>query len=165
MSLDRPESLIAIKYDVYGGMLYRLCCLMLGGRNDAEDAVQDTFIRYMKAQPDFETEGHEKAWFIRVATNVCHDRQRFRIRQRAVPLDEAEQQAMTPEDSSVLMEIMALPAKCKAPLYLHYYEGYSIEEIARILNSSKSAVKSRMFRGRQILKLNLQEGMYVHENG
>lgn len=165
MNPDRSKSLIEAKYDAYSGMLYRLCYLMLGGRNDAEDAVQDTFIRYMKARPDFDNEGHEKAWFIRVATNVCHDRQRFRFRQRAIPLDEAESQAAEPEDSTVLKEIMALPAQCKAPLYMHYYEGYSIEEVARILNSSESAIKSRMFRGRQKLKLNLQEGKCVHENG
>ncbi len=165
MSLDRSKNLIATKYDEYGGMLYRLCYLLLGGRSDAEDAVQDTFIRYIKARPDFDNEGHEKAWFIRVATNVCHDRQRFRLRHRAVPLDEAEPRAAESEDSTVLNEILALPDKCKAPLYLHYYEGYSIEEIARILNSSQSAVKSQMFRGRRKLKLNLQEGTVIHENG
>lgn len=146
---------ISGKYEAYGGLLYRLCYLLLCNKNDAEDAVQDTFIKFIQKQPGFANAEHEKAWLIRVAKNICHDKQRFRFRRKVVALGEAESIALTPEDSGVLREILSLPAKCKTPLYLHYYEGYSVQEIAGMLESSESTVKSWLFRGRQKLKLRL----------
>lgn len=155
MSQPSTKDNISAKYEAYGSMLYKLCYLLLCNKNDAEDAVQDTFIKYLQKPPGVTSGEHEKAWFIRVATNVCHDRQRFRFRRKAVPLNEAESNAAAAEDSSVLREILSLPEKSKTPVYLHYYEGYSIQEIARMLESSESAVKTRLFRGRQTLKLRL----------
>jgi DNA-directed RNA polymerase specialized sigma24 family protein len=53
----------AQKYDRYGTMLFRMCMVILGNRQDAEDAVQDTFAKYLKARPEFANSEHEKAWF------------------------------------------------------------------------------------------------------
>ena len=146
---------IAIKYEAYGRMLYKLSYLLLCNKNDAEDAVQDTFMKYMQKPPRVTSAEHEKAWFVRVATNVCRDRQRFRFRRKVVSLSQAESNAVTSEDTGVLREVLSLPEKSKTPVYLHYYEGYSIQEIAWMLESSESAVKTWLFRGRQKLKLRL----------
>ncbi len=146
---------ISEQYEAYGAMLYRLCYLLLCNKSDAEDAVQDTFIKYLKKQPVFTNPAHEKAWYIRVAKNICYDKQRFRFRRRAVDLSQAEAVTSAPKESEVLRELMSLPEKSKTPLYLHYYEGYSVQEIAAMLQSSESAVKTWLSRGRQKLKLRL----------
>ena len=62
----------------YGNTLYRLCFVMLGNESDAEDAVQESFIKYLQKAPSFENTEHEKAWLITVATNQCKDILRFR---------------------------------------------------------------------------------------
>ena len=155
MGQPSDRASISEKYEAYGAMLYRLCYLLLCSKTDAEDAVQDTFIRFLQKQPGFTNDEHEKAWLIRVAKNICYDKQRFRFRRKAVALSEAETISFAPEDSEVLRELMCLPEKCKTPLYLHYYEGYSVQEIAEMLRSTESAVKTWLFRGRQKLKLML----------
>jgi RNA polymerase sigma-70 factor (ECF subfamily) len=136
---------------------------LLCNKSDAEDAVQEAFVRYLRKPREFMSTEHEKAWFIHVARNVCRDRQRFRFRQRAVPLHEAEQYAAVAEDSGMLRELLSLPLKCKTPLYLYYYEGYSVKEIARMLGSNESTVKSWLSRGRRKLRLELQERRGEHE--
>lgn len=155
MIQERHHNDITQKYERYGNLLYRICFIMLCNKTDAEDAVQDTFVKYMRYHAAFTSNDHEKAWFIRVATNVCRDRQRFRLRQKVVPLHDVEHYAGVAQDAKVLEEILSLPAKCKTPLYLHYFEGYSIQEIAQMLKSNESTVKSWLYRGRQKLKLEI----------
>ena len=67
-----PEQ-IGAAVNLHGDRLFRLCFIMLGGRADAEDAVQETMIRYMQKAPAFETAEHEKAWLITTAKNKCRD--------------------------------------------------------------------------------------------
>jgi RNA polymerase sigma factor (sigma-70 family) len=159
----QPDARISGLYGRYGKMLYKISYLLLCNKSDAEDAVQETFVRYMKNPRMFTGAEHEKAWFIRVARNVCRDRQRFRFRHRAIPLHEIEQFAWTAEDSGMFRELLCLPPKCKTPLYLHYYEGYSVKEIARMLDSRESTVRSWLTRGRQQLRLELQERRAIYE--
>lgn len=152
-----PDARISAVYGRYGNMLYKMSYLLLCNRSDAEDAVQEAFVRYLKKPRGFASPEHEKAWFIHVARNVCRDRQRFRFRHYAAPLDAAEPYAATTENSDTLRELLSLPPKCKTPLYLFYYEGYSVKEIARMLDSRESTVKSWLLRGRRQLKIELEE--------
>ena len=71
---DDIETLIS----QYGDMLFRLCLIMLKNKSDAEDAVQETYIKYFQKSPSFESKEHRKAWLIRVATNQCRDMLRYR---------------------------------------------------------------------------------------
>ena len=66
--------------DTYGNVLFRLCLIMLGNAYDAEDAVQETLIKYLQKAPNFKDKEHEKAWLIKVAANKCKDMLRFRTR-------------------------------------------------------------------------------------
>lgn len=157
MEPDELSARISAVYGRCGNMLYKMSYLLLCNKSDAEDAVQEAFVRYLRKPPEFANAEHEKAWFIHVARNVCRDRLRFRFRHRFVPLDEAGQVAGTMENSDTLRELLALPPKCKTPLYLYYYEGYSVKEIARMLGSNESTVKSWLLRGRRQLRLELQE--------
>ena len=76
----RPADEIEIIMDRYGNQLFRLCLVMLGNASDAEDAVQETLIKYLLKTSDFTDAEHEKAWLITVAGNQCRDMLRHRKR-------------------------------------------------------------------------------------
>jgi len=124
----------------YGDMLFRVCMVLLCNEQDAQDAVQDTFCSYMEHAAGFRNREHEKAWLIRVATNRWEDADRY---------------CEFPEQSEVLAELMNLPEQLKTVIYLHYIEGYKAAEIAGMLGITLNAVKKRMQRGREKLKLSL----------
>ncbi len=136
----------------YGDMLYRICLVMLRNKADAEDAVQDTFIRYMQKAPAFSSDGHEKAWLIKVAANICKDM--LRQRNRTAELDEDALNTLTAadEDSHILEALTQIPEKFRIVLTLHYIEGYKVNEIAEMIGKTSSAVKMRLAKGRKLLE-------------
>lgn len=136
----------------YSDTLYKVCIVILCNEQDAQDAIQDTFCRYLEKKPQFRDEEHEKAWLIRVATNICRDMIRFRLRHPMVDIDEVENILVAPEQKETLKELFALPVKQKTVIYLHYVEGYHIKEIADILGITEGAVKTRLLRGREQMR-------------
>lgn len=141
----------------YGDMLYRICIVMLCNEQDVQDAIQDTYCRYLEKKPDFQDEEHEKAWLIRVATNICRDMLRFRIRHPKISIDGLEDMFAAPEQKETLRELLELPPDKRTVIYLHYVEGYQIREIAKILGTTEGAVKMRLRRGREQLRLSWKE--------
>ena len=141
----------------YGDMLFRVCMVLLCNEQDAQDVVQDTFCSYMEHSAGFRNREHEKAWLIRVATNRCMDVHRGRSRHPSVQWEDVDQYCEFPEQSEVLAELMNLPDPLKTVVYLHYIEGYKTAEIAQMLGITLHAVKKRMQRGRERLKLTLGE--------
>lgn len=137
----------------YSDMLYKICIVILCNEQDVQDAVQDTFCRYLEKKPEFCDEEHEKAWLIRVATNICRDMIRFKVRHPKVCIDELENTLAAPEDRETLKEFLRLPVKQKTVIYLHYVEGYRIKEIANIMGITEGAVKMRLKRGREEVRL------------
>ena len=135
----------------YGDTLFRLCLVMLGGEADAEDAVQETVMKYLQRAPSFADGEHEKAWLITVAKNQCRDMLRARQRRRQVSLEELTDEALDETDSGVLEALMALPERFRLVLVLYYVEQYRIEDIARIIQRTPSAVKMRLQKGRKLL--------------
>ena len=136
----------------YGDVLYRLCLIMLRNTADTEDAVQETFIRYIQKSPDFADNEHEKAWLITVATNKCKDMLRYRSRHFTESEELLNSCALEKEDSGILDALMELKDKYRIILTLHYIEGYKVEEIAELTGISPSAVKMRLSRGRKLLE-------------
>ena len=154
MSIEEDVRKAVLKYS---DMLYKICIVILCNEQDAQDAIQDTFCRYMEKKPDFRNEEHEKAWLIRVATNISRDMIRFRIRHPKICIDELECSRVAPEQKETLKELLELPVKQKMVIYLHYVEGYQIKEIADILGITEGAVKMRLQRGRELMRLSLKE--------
>ena len=146
--VDSAERLVS----AYADALYRLCLLRLSSPADAEDAVQETFLRYLNKKPVFESDEHAKAWLLKVALNVCRDVGRARSRHPTVDLSELELAAPEPEDGRILEALMKLPDKYRVVLTLYYAEGYSTAEIAGIVGKTASAVKMRLKKGRELLK-------------
>lgn len=118
---------------------------------DAEDIMQETFLSFMQQNPIFESEEHEKAWFIRVAINKSKDYLKSGRFKNIVPMTE-DLSYLPEEERGVLEEVMKLDKKYRIPIHLYYYEGYSINEIANIMQTKSSTIKTWLSRGRNILK-------------
>ena len=138
----------------YAGMLYRLAYARTGSRADAEDVMQEVFVRLLRARPEFLDEEHAKAWLLRVGARCAADVLRAPWRRREGPLDDG---LPAPEP------VLALPAQYRMAVHLYYYEELSVAEIAAVLGKSEGAVKSRLFRARALLRRYLKEDGDVSE--
>lgn len=141
----------------YSNMLYKICIVMLCNEQDAQDAIQETFCRYLEKKPDFTDSEHEKAWLIQVITNICRDMLRFRSRHPKVSIDEITDSYTSTDDKDILTELLDLPIRHRTVIYLYYVEGYQVREVASLLKISEHAVKKRLQRGREQLRLSWKE--------
>ena len=150
--------------DLYGDTVRRICMIHLKNKADTEDIFQNVFLKYVLRTAPFDSPEHEKAWIIRVTANACKDLLRSFFRSRTVSLDTLikKPQEMPEDHSDILEAVLALPEKYKDPIYLHYYEGYTAEEIGQILGKNTNTVYTLLTRARKMLKTRL-EG--VTENG
>lgn len=149
---NRPEDRAEQMAAAYGDMLFRFSLFLLKQVGEAEDVVQDTLVRYLQKTPVFESPEHEKAWLFRVAANLCRDRQRAWKRHPQLTLTELQSCGAPAEDSGILEALMTLSEKFRVVLLLYYVEEYPMEDIARIIGRSKSAVKMRLQKGRKLLE-------------
>ena len=145
---DQVEAMI----QKYGDMLFRTCLVMLQNQPDAEDAVQETVLKYMLKAPVFDSSEHEKAWLLKVAANHCRDMLRFRSRHPQVTLEQLTEYLTDPENSGILDALMTVPEKYRIVMLLHYVEGYPTDKIAQMIGKTPSAVKMRLQKGRKLLK-------------
>lgn len=145
-------------YKEYADDLYRLCLVYLKKREDAEEAVTDTFIRLMERKPDFFNKAHEKAWLMKTAVNICKNIHKSAWMRKVIPNDDVLAYMETPEEISIMEEVLALPPKYRVIIYMHYYQGYKVSEIANLLHMNESTVLSRLSRGRKQLRNMLTEG-------
>lgn len=143
MESNRLETLLF----QYENTLYRAALAILGDAHEAEDAVQDAFLRCLEKEPDFESPAHEKAWLLRVTVNGCKSRLRSLWRRRTAPLLDTYP-AAGPEEQSLMETIGKLPAKDRTVLHLYYYEGYQTAEIAEMTGWREGTVRSRLTRAR-----------------
>lgn len=141
----------------YSPSLLRIAMTRLSSPADAEDAVQEVFLRLLTAAPRFRDGEHEKAWLIRATLQRATDIRRGAA-QRDLPLEEAAETAVTQEGHPELLSaLQALPEKYSAVIHLYYYEGYSIQEIAKLLGLPSPTVGTRLSRGRERLRKMLKE--------
>ena len=133
----------------------RLCMIHLKNQADTEDIFQTVFMKYVLSSTVFQSEEHERAWFIRVTLNACRDLLKSFFRSRTVPLDELEQMmpaALSPEHREVWQAVLALPEAYRDAVYLHYYEGYTAPEIGRLLGKNVNTVYTLLNRSRAMLR-------------
>ena len=131
--------------------VYRICYMYLKNKVDSEDMTQNTFIKYMKNNPVFENEKHEKAWFIVTATNSCKNHFKTWWNKNTT-LEEDIVVTSTDKKDETLETILNLPTKYKQVIYMHYYEGYATKEIAQLLNIKESTIRTHLVKARQLLK-------------
>ena len=140
--------------DRYADLVRRVCMIHLKNHTDTEDIFQTVFLKYVTGTTEFESEEHEKAWFIRVTINACKDLLRSFFRSRIVSLDDLlEQPDQVPEDHREVLEaVLALPDKYRDVVYLHYYEGYTAPQIGTILHKNPNTVYTLLTRARDDLR-------------
>lgn len=135
----------------YENTLYRAALAILGDPQEAEDVVQDTFLRLWEKAPIFESPAHERAWLLKVAVNGCKSRLRAPWRRRTAPLLDSYP-AADPEEQALMEVIQSLPPKDRTVLHLYYYEGYQTAEIAAMTGWREGTVRSRLARARDRLR-------------
>lgn len=136
----------------YGNSLFRLCSVMTGNREDADDAVQECFLRYIEKAPDFNDAEHEKAWLLKVSANICKDILRQRKHGSFVSLDEIRNLGTSEDNAQILGLLVSLEEKYRIIIHLHYVEGYKLKEISAMLGISEASAKKRLQRGRDALR-------------
>ena len=142
-------------FDQYHNMVYRLALSYTRSRQDAEDLVQIVFLKLLEGKSPPQR-GKEKAWLAQVTVNASRDLLRSARRRQSEPLDETI--PFTDEtEYSLFTAVMALPQKYRVAVHLHYYEGYSLAETAKLLHVSASAVSMRLHRARNLLRSSLEE--------
>lgn len=150
-------------YARYADTVYRLALARTRSASDADDIVQEVFMRCLRARPDFADAEHEKAWFIRVTINCTKNLVTSAWRRHTAAESENEPAAAEEEDySDVFDAVMALPLKYRTVVHLYYYERYSITEIAVLMRATENTVKSQLFRAREMLRGTLK-GEYTYE--
>ena len=142
----------------YFDMVYKLALSQTKECHLAEDVTSDVFLKFIASGKDFESEEHIKAWLIRVTLNCAKSIFSSSWFKKTVPLLETITAEMPEEESEVYAAVLKLPQKYRAVIHLFYYEGYSVSEIAKIMDAKESTVKSHLFRGREMLKEKLQKG-------
>ena len=154
----RPEDFVEF-VTKHENRLYRAALAVIGNKTDAEDVVQEVFLRAYEKAPEFESEAHEKAWLIRVTVNLCNSRLRSPWRKRTEPLLDSYP-AAEPEQRELLEHVLSLPPKYRAVIHLVYYEGYTVKDIAELTGQKESTIRSLLTRARQKLKSVLKEDDY-----
>ena len=146
----------------YSDMVLRIAYQNLKIKSDAEDVVQNVFIKLIK-EPNFKDKSHMKAWLIRVTINECKDFNKMAWYKKTESLSDELMIPFTKEEQGVLDEVFKLSKNYRNVIYLYYFEGYSIKEIASILNKKENTISSQLTRARKVLKNILVEGGYGDE--
>ena len=133
----------------YSPALLRAAFSVLRNAADAQDAAQEAFLKLLQKRPAFHDEEHEKAWLIRVTVNAAKNM--YKAARRTESLEESDAYVYQ-EYSETLNAVLSLPLKYRTVIHLYYYEGYSIKEIAAILEIPAATVGTLLARGREKLR-------------
>lgn len=150
----RSEQEVNRAIQQYSDIVRRLCMIHLKNYADTEDIFQTVFLKYVLSSISFESEEHEKAWFIRITINACKDLLKSFFRRCTVSLDEVmEQPAEQPLDHREVLEaVLSLPQKYRVVVYLHYFEDYTAPQISCILGKNVNTIYILLTRSRQMLR-------------
>lgn len=136
----------------WGDMVWRLALARTANVSDAEDVFQEVFLRYFRHEHQLDNDEHRKAWLIRCTVNRANSLLTSPWRRKTVPLEVAAQVGVEDEYREVYSAVLSLPAKYRAVIHLHYFEGLSVAEIATDLDLPEGTVKSQLSRGRALLR-------------
>ena len=142
-------------FDTYADDAFRLAYSYLGSRPDAEDVVQDVFVKLIRSDITIE-KGKEKSYILTMTANKCRDFLKSGSVAFNAPFEDASEVGsdieIDEDDTEMYAAVAELPDKLRVAIHLHYYEGYSLKEIAEILDIAPSAVSMRLTRAKDILK-------------
>ena len=134
--------------------LYRVAYGLLLNRTDCADAVQEALLKAWEKRRQLREEAYFRTWLTRILINECYCM--LRKKKRTIPLEELPEPAAPPDADHELHDAIArLDGKLRLPIILHYMEGYSVGEVAELLRLPAGTVKTRLFKARKILRLQL----------
>ncbi len=147
------DDLFTLLVEKYADAVTRICFLQLKNRADAEDAWQNVFIKLFKSpkmweKPDLEL----RKWLVTITLNECRDMKRRLFHRNHYDIDDMQIAYEDAYESELIHDVRSLPVKYAQPVILYYFEGYSVKEISVILSEKENTVKSRLKRGRELLK-------------
>ena len=156
----RSEEEVNKAIEQYSDTIRRICIVHLKNYADTEDIFQTVFLKYVLSSVSFETQEHEKAWFIRVTINACKDLLKTAFRRYTVSIHDIAEQvsslsaetSLQQEHLDVLQAILALPVKYRDIIYLYYYEGYTVPQISLIIKKKVNTVYTLLARAKTMLK-------------
>jgi RNA polymerase sigma-70 factor (ECF subfamily) len=150
--------------EAYQVPVYNLAYRMLGDAREAEDAAQETFLRAYTRLTTFQTDKKFSSWLLAIASNHCIDRLRRRrftwLSLDELPfLEQAASERNQPEEAAIQQEkrdevhkmLDQLPPQYRAAVILRYWYDLSYREIAEVMGTTESAIKSRLYRAREML--------------
>jgi len=146
----------------YSDLIYRVAFSRVFHKEIAEDIYQEVCIKFSEKLPKFKSEEHKKAWLIKVTINLSKNYLKSAPVRKNVELDESlnyednDQESI--DKSVVIEEIEKLPQDYKTVIYLYYYEGYKVSEIANLMSTKENTIKTWLMRARETLKKNLEGG-------
>ena len=146
-------------YRRYSGMVFRLALARCRSRADAEDVMQEVFLRYVRRDPKLDTAEHQRAWLIKATINCTNTLLSSAWNKRTALYSELTQLApMLPDENAadIYAAVLRLPKKQRTAVHLYYYEGYGVKEIASLMDVSESGVKSLLHRAREGLEKDLK---------
>ena len=152
---NREFELLALRYM---DMVFRLAFSYMKSASDADDVTQNVLLRLLRSTKPLESEEHARFWLVRVTMNECKRALRSQWR-KAGNIEEYanELHFETQEHSDLFYAVMELPEKYRTAIYLYYYEDYSTDEIARLTGTPAATVRTRLRRGRELLRAGLEE--------
>ena len=153
----KNEQYIKEIIEKHSDMVYRVALTRSGSIENAEDIFQEVFIKFSEKMPNFINEEHEKAWFIRVTINLSKNIKNSAWNKKVVELNENIEFQET-EKSDVFSVVNELPQNYRTVIYLSYYEGYKVKEIANLMQKREGTIKTWLFRAREMLKEKLEGG-------
>ena len=135
----------------YSDMIFRIAYQYLFNKYDSEDIVHEVFVKLLTKRVIFKYEENIKSWLIRVTINQCLDYKKSLTKKITVPIENMEI-PFEQKEGEILEELQLLKEDERNVLYLHYYEGYKIKEIAKILKQKQNTINSKLTRARKKLK-------------
>ena len=161
------ENTALYAFEKYGDTVLRTAYVFAGNYHEAEDITQDIFLKLHSSPKDFQNDEHMKAWLIRATLNRCKNYRKSARFSRTSHIDETLENTLSCEfsekEGEIRERIEKLPKKYSLVIYLYYFEGYSIKEMASVLGKNENTVSSLLRRGRTKLKIELENEGYAYE--
>ena len=152
----------------YSDLVYSIALTRLRVKADADDAYQETFLTLLRKKPELRNAEHLKGWLIRTAINCCRHIEGSSWRRRTVPLEEwqaGEFRFRLEEENELFDALGGLPEKYRTVLHLFYFRQMKTDEIAKALKLPPATVRSRLFRGRELMRKALGSGFDGERTG
>ena len=155
------------KYDKYCNLIYRTAYQYIFNAQIAEDVTQEVFVKLLTCDKHFQNDEHEKAWLLRVAINLCKNilkskaYQGLELKNETIPFENTFEEN-SDNKIAITSYLKRLNSEQRTAIFLYYFEGFSIKEIAKIMKTKENTVKSHLKRAKRNLRITIEK---EQENG